>query len=53
LDGIPTRSQRRYSYRCDCLIHHLSARRHNLIARGAAGYRCRHCGGPLSRMQER
>lgn len=48
LDGIPTRGQRRYPYRCDCLVHQLSTRRHNLILRGAVSYRCRRCGGPLS-----
>lgn len=47
LDGIPTRLQRRHAYRCACLIHQLTTRRHNLIVQGTARYRCRHCGDEL------
>lgn len=46
LAGIPTRSQRRHAYRCACLVHQFSTRRHNLVAQGAR-YRCRHCGDEL------
>jgi SprT protein len=46
LAGIPTRAQRRHAYRCACLVHHLTTRRHNLILAGAR-YRCRHCGDEL------
>lgn len=52
LDGIPARRQRRYAYRCECLVHQLSTRRHNLILRGEASYHCRRCGGHLSRFGE-
>ncbi|MBK9130244.1 MAG: SprT-like domain-containing protein [Gammaproteobacteria bacterium] len=52
LDGIPMRRQRRYTYRCDCLVHQLSTRRHNLILRGVASYHCRRCGGHLSRFSD-
>ncbi|MCC6208923.1 MAG: SprT-like domain-containing protein [Gammaproteobacteria bacterium] len=48
LDGIPMRRQRRYPYRCDCLTHQLSTRRHNLILRGTTSYQCRRCGSLLS-----
>lgn len=45
--GVPVRSQRRFAYRCACLIHQLSARRHNQIIQGTAEYYCRHCGESL------
>lgn len=46
LAGIPARTQRRHAYRCACLLHPLTTRRHNLIRRGAR-YRCRRCGEEL------
>ncbi|MBK8162959.1 MAG: SprT-like domain-containing protein [Gammaproteobacteria bacterium] len=46
LEGIPTRAQRRHAYRCACLVHPLTTRRHNLILHGAR-YRCRRCGDEL------
>ncbi|MCC6303203.1 MAG: SprT-like domain-containing protein [Gammaproteobacteria bacterium] len=46
LDGIPTRMQRRHVYRCACLVHRITTRRHNLILRGAR-YRCCRCGDDL------
>lgn len=47
LNGIPVRTQRRHPYRCACLIHPLTTRRHNLIVQGMARYCCRHCGDEL------
>ena len=43
LTGVPQRRERRYSYRCDCRTHQLSARRHNAIQRGQSDYQCRYC----------
>jgi len=47
LQGIPQRRQRRYAYRCLCMDHELSARRHNTIASGKGRYQCRKCDGEL------
>jgi SprT protein len=47
LDAVTTHRQRRFSYRCACREHHLSATRHNRILRGQAEYRCRSCGKVL------
>lgn len=47
LEGMPLRRQRRFSYRCDCSTHQLSACRHNKITSGRARYHCRACGTQL------
>jgi SprT protein len=47
LSGIPQRRQARFSYRCGCATHSLSACRHNRIIRGIARYHCRSCGRQL------
>ncbi len=47
LTGVPVRRQRRFSYRCECRTHELSARRHNKIRRGEANYLCRRCGAHI------
>jgi SprT protein len=47
LSGIPVRMQRRFGYRCACLVHQLSTRRHNQVCRGAMRYFCRLCGEEL------
>lgn len=47
LTGVPVRRQRRFSYRCDCSTHQLSARRHNKIRYGRANYLCRRCGSEV------
>lgn len=49
LDGIPVRSQRRHAYRCACMQHELTTRRHNRVVREGAHYICRHCGSRLQR----
>ncbi len=48
LGDIPVRRQKRYSYRCKCSTHLLSACRHNRVGRGAASYLCRKCGAPVA-----
>lgn len=48
MDGLPMKQQRRFTYRCGCASHQLSATRHNRVARGIAQYRCRYCGDELS-----
>jgi SprT protein len=47
LDGLPLRRQRRFTYRCACTTHRLSACRHNRVTAGRARYHCRACGGEL------
>jgi len=47
LTGVPIRRQRRFAYRCDCMLHQLSTCRHNRVAQGAARYHCRRCGCEL------
>ncbi len=43
LEGIPLRTQRRYTYTCRCGSHQLTTRRHNKIIRNTARYFCRVC----------
>ena len=43
LSGIPLRRQRRYSYRCACSTHAITAARHNRVASGRVRYFCKHC----------
>jgi SprT protein len=47
LEGLPLRRQRRFTYRCACTTHRLSACRHNRVTAGHARYHCRACGGEL------
>ncbi len=44
LSGIPLRTQRQFSYHCDCRQHLLSTRRHRKVERGESRYHCRYCG---------
>ncbi|MBQ0719742.1 MAG: SprT-like domain-containing protein [Gammaproteobacteria bacterium] len=48
LEGIPTRRQRYFDYRCVCQSHRLSSRRHYKLARGEVMYNCRQCGENLN-----
>lgn len=47
LSGIPQRSQRRFTYLCDCREHQFSTRRHNQVQKGTYRYRCHHCRADL------
>jgi len=47
LTGVPLRRQRRFSYRCACSSHAVSAVRHNRVQRGLGRYVCRQCRTPL------
>lgn len=47
LGEVAIRRQRRFTYRCACRTHQLSACRHNRVVAGTACYRCRRCGGEL------
>ena len=47
LTGVPLRRQRRFSYRCACSSHTVSAVRHNRVQRGQGRYICRQCRAPL------
>ncbi len=47
LDGIPTRRQKRHSYKCHCTDHQLTSRRHNQIIEGRAKFFCRACKAEL------
>lgn len=47
MTGIPQRRQQRHKYRCDCMEHELSTRRHNTVASGRGQYLCRRCKSPL------
>lgn len=47
LEGLPLRRQRRFTYRCACTTHQLSACRHNRVCSGRARYHCRACHAPL------
>jgi SprT protein len=47
LDGIPTKRQKRYLYRCNCMDHLITSRRHNTIVAGKARYYCRACKAEL------
>lgn len=51
LDGIPLRRQQRFSYRCACSTHSLSAVRHRRVQNGQASYNCRRCRAPLRRAE--
>lgn len=46
LSEIPSKRQRRFSYRCACMQHQLSATRHNRVQKGVSYY-CKSCGGEL------
>ncbi len=43
LTGIPVRRQQRFSYRCRCKTHQLTASRHNKIRHKKTVYLCNHC----------
>ncbi len=43
MTGIPSRIQRRFSYRCACSAHELTTRRHHQVLKGRASYVCRRC----------
>ena len=47
LTDIPQRSQRRFSYVCNCTTHRLSCVRHNRVQGGLGKYLCRQCRQPL------
>jgi SprT protein len=47
LAGVPVRRQGRFTYRCGCTTHLLSACRHNRQRSGKARYHCRLCGAPI------
>ena len=47
MEGIPQRIHRRFSYKCDCANHEITARRRNQIMRGIKRYFCRKCGSLL------
>ncbi|MGF1546053.1 MAG: SprT-like domain-containing protein [Thiotrichales bacterium] len=47
LANVPVRRQARFTYRCACRAHELSATRHYRIERSQVIYHCRLCGGPL------
>jgi len=52
LSGIPIRRQKRYSYRCGCMTHHISSARHNRMVRNRARYYCRRCKSALAPVQD-
>ena len=43
LEGMGVRRQRRFTYRCDCGVHEVTAVRHYRIRDRHAVYRCRRC----------
>ncbi len=47
--GIPQRRQQRHLYRCECMEHELSTRRHNTVLAGRGSYVCRRCNTELHR----
>lgn len=47
IDESTVRRQRRWPYRCACRSHLVSTTRHRRMQRGAALYRCLHCGESL------
>lgn len=51
ISELPTRTLRRYDYRCGCRVHRLSSIRHNRISAGRV-YLCRQCGQALTRVPE-
>lgn len=44
LDGVPVRVFKRVDYRCSCMTHQVTSRRHSQIERGHAQFACRRCG---------
>jgi SprT protein len=48
MQGIPTRQQQRFNYRCQCQVYQLTTRRHNMIQKGQRRYLCRYCHGELN-----
>lgn len=52
LSGVPVRRQKRFSYRCSCMIHQISSARHNRILRNRAQYYCRKCHSSLEPLQD-
>lgn len=51
LEGIPQRSQQRFTYQCNCQSYQLTTRRHNLIHNGERRYFCRSCKSTLNLKQ--
>ena len=47
LTGIPLRQLQRFEYQCGCMVHQLTAIRHNKVIRGEVSYRCKYCGSPV------
>lgn len=47
LEGIPTRTQKRFPYACSCMQFEITTRRHNSIQKGRMEYRCRQCGSKI------
>lgn len=43
LEGIPIRVHQRYIYRCPCMTHEITSRRHNKIQKNRARYHCKKC----------
>jgi len=52
LEGIPRRTLKYFTYRCDCSHYHLSSIRHNRINLGKARYLCPKCNDSLKFVSE-